>query len=201
MQTPVNCILWVIREFISVLNFHISVSWQFLSGTTSPTMCLNLPRNQRSNHYTKLYWKKNTLFCCYWHCYSCCTLVAIKTAANSCCILALHLIIRNSKFGSSSCDILTLIVCTGFWMEQVQPDALWHWQSTPQDCPGIQVQCMSVCLLSNSDSVCFLTNVYLTTLLCYRVCHVCRCSILISSTSVKLLNTHWYVIVPITVGI
>ena len=187
------------RIHISAKLSYISFMTIFIRYYKSHNMSEFTKRSKIKSLYQAIL-EKNTLFCCYWHCYSCCTLVAIKTAANSCCILALHLIIRNSKFGSSSCDILTLIVYTGFWMEQVQPDALWHWQSTPQDRPGIQVQCMSVCLLSNSDSVCFLTNVYLTTLLCYKVCHVCRCSILISSTSVKLLNTHWYVIVPITVG-
>ena len=73
---------------LKMLYFSIQVMRESVSGTTSHVAASEHAMKSKvcminHHHSTKLYRKKYHLFCCCWHCYSCCTLVTIQTATNS----------------------------------------------------------------------------------------------------------------------
>ena len=70
--------------------FLLQVVRESVSGTASHAHCI-WTCNEIEGSYdkiintivaTKLYWKKISLVCCRWHCYSCCAIVTIQTATN-----------------------------------------------------------------------------------------------------------------------
>ena len=57
---------------------------QVMCATSEHAMKSKVRMINQYHHTTKLYWKKIPLICCHWYCYSCCTLVTIQPATNSC---------------------------------------------------------------------------------------------------------------------